>query len=107
MHDLVLFKYNSLPMSLLYEVISSNDLLLYWWGFVEGLKGVATGLDASKHVSCKKSRQYFLCEMKIPSFECDTSRPRKYLKFLGHWFWSCYAEYSWSYQMQIKIFMLG
>jgi hypothetical protein len=46
-------------------------------------RGVFAGFEPRRPGSLSKSRQYFLCEIVIPSLECATSKLRKYYTYFA------------------------
>jgi hypothetical protein len=61
-----------------------------WYGapawlcsLIDVSRGVFAGFEPRRPGSLSKSRQYFLCEIVIPSLECATSKLRKYYTYFA------------------------
>lgn len=65
----VVLRYSKRLINRLYAPISSKALPLSACNFTDGSVGVGAGLDQSIPDSCKRSRQYFLCDSEIPACE--------------------------------------
>lgn len=108
MYGLELFKYNNLPINLLYKVTSSMSLLPSRCIFLKDLKVLWQVLMSG--VMCpltdSRFRQYSLGEVKIPFFQCATLKPRKYFKIPKSFILKLLSRMLWCSQTRIEMFML-